>query len=55
VLDADDKHHKGGAIALVDPPVRARCDGSDLPLGERIRARLTEADPAKRRLRFVPV
>jgi exoribonuclease R len=40
-----------GQIALDEPPVRARCTG-DLKPGERIRARLTDADPAKRLVRF---
>ena len=41
----------GGTVALDDPAVRARCVG-ELPLGERIRARLTVADPAARRVEF---
>ena len=52
VLDVDNNRHKGGAVALDDPPVRARCEGEALPLGERIRVRLVEADPVKRRVRF---
>jgi exoribonuclease R len=52
VLDVDDNYHKGGAVALDEPPVRARCEGDTLPLGERIRVRLVEADPAKRRVLF---
>ena len=51
VTDADDK---GGIVQVADPAVRARLVGT-APLGERIRARLTEADPVKRRVRFVPV
>jgi exoribonuclease R len=46
---------KGGAIALDDPPVRARCEGDALPLGGRIRVRLVEADPVKRRVLFTAV
>jgi exoribonuclease R len=41
----------GGVVALDEPPVRARCDG-DLPLGERVRVRLVEADPKRRTVRF---
>jgi exoribonuclease R len=41
----------GGTVALDDPPVRARCEG-DLPLGERIRVRLTVADPTSRTVLF---
>ena len=53
VLDLDDRPKRvpGGMIALDEPPVRARCEG-DLPLGERIRARLVTADPAQRRILF---
>lgn len=53
VVDVDGgEHRKGGAVALDDPPVRARCEGEGLPLGERIRVRLVEADPTKRRVLF---
>jgi len=55
VVDVDGDRHKGGAIALDDPPVRARCEGDALPLGERIRVRLVEADPTKRKVLFVAV
>ena len=47
-VSADD-----GMVVLDDPPVRARCDGAGLPLGERIRVRLEKADPATRTVRFV--
>ena len=42
----------GGVVQLADPAVSARCAGDDLPLGERIDARLTDADVAKRLVRF---
>ena len=53
VLDVDDnpKRKPGGTIAVDDPAVLARCLG-DLPLGERIRARLTVADPVARTVEF---
>ncbi|GAA2634537.1 RNB domain-containing ribonuclease [Dactylosporangium fulvum] len=51
VLDVEPKGDRG-TIALDEPPVRARCVGEALPLGERIRVRLAEADPARRRVRF---
>ncbi|WP_043649559.1 RNB domain-containing ribonuclease [Nocardia thailandica] len=38
-------------IFVEDPPVMARCDGKPEE-GKRIRARLTEADPAARTVRF---
>jgi len=53
VLDVDERRpDRGGTVAVQDPPVRARCDGTRLPLGERIRVRLVEADPVQRRVRF---
>jgi exoribonuclease R len=42
----------GGVVQLSDPAVSARCDGDDLPLGERVDVRLTLADVAKRQVRF---
>jgi exoribonuclease R len=55
VIDVDDNHReggpRGGEIVLDEPPVKARCTG-DLPLGERIRVRLTAADPHKRQVTF---
>ena len=39
-------------IAVEDPPIRAGCDGANLPEGARIRARLTTADVAARQVRF---
>ncbi|WP_430789757.1 RNB domain-containing ribonuclease [Actinoplanes sp. G11-F43] len=54
VLDRDEpsaKRPAGGTIALDDPAVRAKCLG-DLPLGQRVRVRLTAADPASRTVRF---
>jgi exoribonuclease R len=50
VLDLDEKR-PGGTVAIDDPAVRARCLG-ELPLGERIQARLTIADPATRNVQF---
>jgi exoribonuclease R len=58
VLDTDaPRHHNGndarprGTVALDEPPVRARCDGS-LTLGQRIQVRLTVADPQRRMVEF---
>jgi exoribonuclease R len=46
---------RGGAtIAIREPAVTARCTGDDLPLGGRIRVRLTDADVMKRLVRFEP-
>ncbi len=49
VIDADDN---AGTIVLDEPAVRARCDGTGLPLGERITVRLVSADVAERTVRF---
>jgi exoribonuclease R len=49
VVDADEH---AGTVLLDDPPVRARCAGSGLPVGERIRVRLVSADVATRSVRF---
>ena len=46
---------RGGAtVAIREPAVTARCSGDDLPLGGRIRVRLTEADVMQRLVRFEP-
>ena len=41
-----------GTVQLQDPPVRARCEGADLPLGQTIAVVLVRADPASREVRF---
>ena len=41
----------GGTVQLADPAVRASCDG-ELPLGDRVRVKLVEADVATRSVRF---
>ncbi|HET8681475.1 MAG TPA: RNB domain-containing ribonuclease [Micromonosporaceae bacterium] len=51
VLDVADPPRSGGTVAVDHPPVRARCEG-DLPLGGRVRVRLVEADPTRRRVLF---
>ncbi|WP_121010896.1 RNB domain-containing ribonuclease [Saccharothrix australiensis] len=46
----------GGADVFVTrPPVMGRATGEDLPEGERVRVRLTEADPARRKVAFTRV
>ncbi|MBO2449828.1 RNB domain-containing ribonuclease [Actinomadura barringtoniae] len=42
----------GGLVQLLSPAVLARCDGDGLPLGEPVKVRLEEADPARRQVRF---
>jgi exoribonuclease R len=46
---------RGGAVQLPDPAVRARCEGTDLPLGKRISVRLEVANPETRTVSFRPV
>ncbi|MEV7175745.1 RNB domain-containing ribonuclease [Kitasatospora sp. NPDC093679] len=57
VIDVDERRPARGTVQLADPAVVATCDGEGpgLPLGERIRVRLTSADPATRTVRFAPV
>jgi exoribonuclease R len=50
VVDVDERDG-GGTIQLTEPAVTAHCEG-ELPLGERVRVRLTLADVAKRQIRF---
>ncbi|WP_369137472.1 RNB domain-containing ribonuclease [Modestobacter versicolor] len=50
VLDAED--HRS-TVVLTELAVQARCDGRSTP-GERVRVRLTAADPATRTVRFAP-
>lgn len=46
-----DERDGGGVVQLVEPAVTARCEGN-LPLGDRVRVRLTLADVVKRQVRF---
>ncbi|MFE7405390.1 RNB domain-containing ribonuclease [Isoptericola sp. NPDC057559] len=41
-----------GEVMLTEPAVRARVDGADLPLGERVRATLAAASVPERRVLF---
>ncbi|MFF1796863.1 RNB domain-containing ribonuclease [Kitasatospora sp. NPDC058263] len=55
VIDVDEQRPARGTVQLREPAVRARCEaagGAVLPLGGRIVARLTQADPATRTVRF---
>ncbi|MBV9869711.1 MAG: RNB domain-containing ribonuclease [Frankiaceae bacterium] len=49
VVEAADDH---GQVQLADPPVRARLDGSNLPLGQEVSVRLTTASVGNRQLAF---
>ncbi|MFY0409099.1 RNB domain-containing ribonuclease [Solicola sp. PLA-1-18] len=53
VLDADAKHPTRGTAMVVDPAVEAQVEADhELPVGSRVRVRLTEADVDARRVRF---
>ncbi|MFF3940213.1 RNB domain-containing ribonuclease [Streptomyces phaeofaciens] len=54
VVDVDERRPTVGTVQLESPAVIGRIDGDPLPLGERLRVRLTEADPAGPTVRFVP-
>ncbi len=54
VVDVDERRPAVGTVQLESPAVIGRIDSDALPLGERLRVRLTEADPAVPRIRFVP-
>lgn len=56
VIEVDERRPVNGIVQLREPAVVAKCDGAtDLPLGERIRVRLTSADPSSRTVRFAAV
>ncbi|MEO5634351.1 RNB domain-containing ribonuclease [Gaiella sp.] len=52
VVDVDE-NDDAGTVQLQEPAVTARCEGKNLPLGERVVVRLEVADVAKRQVRFV--
>jgi exoribonuclease R len=47
-----DTRRGGATVAIREPAVTARCTGDNLPLGGRIRVRLTDADVMQRLVRF---
>jgi len=51
VIDVHE-HGGGGTVQLKEPAVTARCEGDDLPLGERVDVVLEVADVMKRLVRF---
>ncbi|MFK8846365.1 RNB domain-containing ribonuclease [Streptomyces sp. Ac-502] len=58
VVDVQDGRPDRGTVHLDDPAVIGRIDGGEqvprLPLGRRLRVRLTEADPGRAPVRFTP-
>jgi exoribonuclease R len=47
-----DLNGEGATVVLTDPAVRAKCSGTGLRLGTRVRVRLAQADPVTRKVRF---
>jgi exoribonuclease R len=55
VVEAGEPRDDGlrrGEVLLREPAVRARVEGAELPLGERVRVTLAEASVPERRVRF---
>ncbi|MFD9003531.1 RNB domain-containing ribonuclease [Streptomyces sp. NPDC059582] len=54
VVDVEQHRPTVGTVQLRDPAVIGRIEGGHLPLGERLRVRLTQADPITAKVRFAP-
>ncbi|WP_409236039.1 RNB domain-containing ribonuclease [Streptomyces sp. PA5.6] len=56
VVDVKDGEPAVGTVQLTEPAIVARIEGgsSRLPLGERLRVRLTQADPGAAKVQFAP-
>ncbi|MFF4355425.1 RNB domain-containing ribonuclease [Streptomyces sp. NPDC001604] len=54
VVDVEERQPGVGTVQLESPAVIGRIEGEHLPLGERLRVRLTQADPASAKVRFTP-
>ncbi|MFI9804990.1 RNB domain-containing ribonuclease [Streptomyces sp. NPDC052301] len=54
VVDLDGHQPNAGTVQLVSPAVVGRIEGDRLPLGERLRVRLTRADPGTAQILFTP-
>ena len=53
VLEADDKEGLRGSVTLSDPAIEGSVESvRPLPVGERVRVTLVEADPVRRKMRF---
>jgi exoribonuclease R len=52
VFDAAVLDVRPGVVAVDDPPVRGRCEGDGLVAGTRVRVRLAESDPHRRKILF---
>ncbi|MFE0171859.1 RNB domain-containing ribonuclease [Streptomyces sp. NPDC059002] len=56
VVDVKEREPAVGTVQLADPAIVARIEGGSakLPLGERLRVRLTQADPGAGKVQFAP-
>ncbi|MFC8091175.1 RNB domain-containing ribonuclease [Streptomyces sp. NPDC057301] len=55
VVEVEERQPAVGTVQLESPAIIGRIEGTDaLPLGERIRVRLTQADPEGPKVRFEP-
>jgi hypothetical protein len=54
VVDVEERRPTVGTVQLVTPAVIGRIEGEGFTLGERLRVRLTRADPAEPKVRFAP-
>ncbi|MFD9438847.1 RNB domain-containing ribonuclease [Streptomyces sp. NPDC060006] len=56
VVDVREREPSVGTVQLADPAIGARVEGGSgpLPLGERLRVRLTQADPGSAKVLFAP-
>lgn len=56
VVDVQEKEPTAGTVHIDDPAIVARIEGgtAELPLGERLRVRLTQADPGSAKVLFAP-
>ncbi|HET6586560.1 MAG TPA: RNB domain-containing ribonuclease, partial [Oleiagrimonas sp.] len=53
IIDVDHDHPERGDAMVRMPAIEARVDGDGaLPLGQRVKLKLVQADPALRRVRF---
>ncbi|RSN03390.1 ribonuclease II, partial [Streptomyces sp. WAC 01325] len=58
VVEVEERRPAVGTVQLESPAIIGRIentDGERLPLGERIRVRLTQSDPGSAKVRFEPV
>ncbi|UXY27246.1 RNB domain-containing ribonuclease [Streptomyces sp. HUAS TT20] len=54
VVDVDEDRPTVGTVQLESPAVIGRIEGDRLPLGERLRVRLVQADPGAAKVLFAP-